>query len=786
MLLLFPLTFAVAISANLLLNPDMELPTDPNFVVSSWTGDSWGGLEAIFFRRTSSAYSGSFSLCVDIKSETGVTSGDAKWIPSPISVSPGDKMIFEGYFTADSSMELFILIREDHSNGEKGYFWQRGGIFGSPSLWNKFSVSFTVRENVEKISPVLYSKSKGIFCQDAFSLHRQFNEAGTTNLIKNPGFESPSQMTDPNFSWRSNKYGTIDVSFFVSSSTYHSGKASACASIESSSGSSDAKWIPEAVKVSPGRISFSGWVWSDSSQKLSALISALSSDGKRTYNWIKGGIGGSPNEWVQFSVAWDVPLNVIEISPYVFSNEKGTFCVDDMVLTADVSQSSLLLNGGFEELSGVNSVISNWAPNIYRDLKADFTRSNDAFSGSLSLCIDVTFANGGDAKWIPSVVKIAPGSTLRYSGWVKSSSSQSLSVALKEELNDGSIKWRGISGIIPSTSQWTQFTVTFVATDNAVGVAPYIFAFQTGKLCMDEFTLTVETDLPPNAPNVRLPTIEGCGSGRVSAITLDDGPAIVNGETRTIIDSLSQLNVKVTFFVSPAGWGADSSTLSARCGLVKELVESGHEVQSHSWNHPDFKQLSDNEMRFQLDRVSQWMVDCGAPRPTMFRPPFGSLRLDQAEKIVEWGYKIAFWNLDTFDYTTPNDFISIKPKLDALKGSGDSLVVLLHDRSSYRVISQVVGNLRSAGYSFIKSSECYARCDQKDSFGICRTLKGTPHYEISSWDNELFADDERKVRCGITWSDANAKCGTSCTANRDCGSNESCFSSLSISPCIRG
>jgi len=41
----------------------------------------------------------------------------------------------------------------------------------------------------------------------------------------------------------------------------------------------------------------------------------------------------------------------------------------------------------------------------------------------------------------------------------------------------------------------------------------------------------------------------------------------------------------------------------------------------------------------------------------------------------------------------------------------------------------------------------------------------------------------KTTRCGKNWSSANSKCGTSCTTNAQCSSGQTCYASLSTSPC---
>ena len=72
------------------------------------------------------------------------------------------------------------------------------------------------------------------------------------------------------------------------------------------------------------------------------------------------------------------------------------------------------------------------------------------------------------------------------------------------------------------------------------------------------------------------------GSERLVALTFDDGPSQY---TSTLLDGLAARGVKVTFFMQ--GCNAENYP-----NVVKRAYQEGHQIASHTYNHPDLTSLS--------------------------------------------------------------------------------------------------------------------------------------------------------------------------------------------------
>ena len=85
-------------------------------------------------------------------------------------------------------------------------------------------------------------------------------------------------------------------------------------------------------------------------------------------------------------------------------------------------------------------------------------------------------------------------------------------------------------------------------------------------------------------------------------------------KTMKILDILDEYNAKATFFL--VGIWVDKYP-----ELVKAIAERGHEIGNHSDSHAHFTQISDSQIRQELDSCSDKIEALTGVRPTLFRPP---------------------------------------------------------------------------------------------------------------------------------------------------------------------
>ncbi len=158
---------------------------------------------------------------------------------------------------------------------------------------------------------------------------------------------------------------------------------------------------------------------------------------------------------------------------------------------------------------------------------------------------------------------------------------------------------------------------------------------------------------------------------KIIAITFDDGPHGTN--TPKILDMLKEKGVHVTFFV--LGENLQSSGQKA---ILKREFDEGHEIASHSFNHPDFKTLSADERASQLQRTDDIIREVTGSAPVLFRPPYGNYNQDVS---VQSGKAIVLWSIDSRDW----DHISAKSVSNYASANGIS-----QDEAKDKLINDVL------------------------------------------------------------------------------------------------
>ena len=185
--------------------------------------------------------------------------------------------------------------------------------------------------------------------------------------------------------------------------------------------------------------------------------------------------------------------------------------------------------------------------------------------------------------------------------------------------------------------------------------------------------------------------------GKLVALTFDDGPSATY--TPKLLDGLKKRNVKVTFFV--LGQNAKSNL-----GIIQRAYNEGHELASHSWNHPDLTTLSDSEVLWQL-RATEDVLDqvCGKNASYLVRPPYGSTT-SRVESLIN--APMAYWTVDPEDwkYRDPETV-----RRNIVNNTFDGAIILVHDIHGTSVDGalRAIDDLQKKGYEFVTVSELHRR-----------------------------------------------------------------------------
>lgn len=176
-----------------------------------------------------------------------------------------------------------------------------------------------------------------------------------------------------------------------------------------------------------------------------------------------------------------------------------------------------------------------------------------------------------------------------------------------------------------------------------------------------------------------------------------------NEDTAQIMDILAKHNVKVTFFMT-GGW------VESFPEDVKYTASQGHDLGNHSENHKNMSQLSDEEIRSELQKVHDKVKTLTGQDMTLFRPPYGDYNDQVVTVSRDMGYYPVQWDVDSLDWKDYGTESIIKTVLNH-KHLGNGSIILMHNGAKYTpaALDAVITGLQDAGYELVPISQLIYR-----------------------------------------------------------------------------
>jgi len=197
-------------------------------------------------------------------------------------------------------------------------------------------------------------------------------------------------------------------------------------------------------------------------------------------------------------------------------------------------------------------------------------------------------------------------------------------------------------------------------------------------------TVLVKTDEPPP---------------KMIALTFDDGPGT---QTLAIADALKREAVPATFFLL-------GQQVKKYPAIAKRLVDDGHVVGNHSFDHSKLTRLDEAGVQQQLAWTQSVIMRAAKRKPYWMRPPGGHANpvvLALARKLKLHSIN---WDIDSRDWTKPG-FKPIAQKI--IREARPGAVVLMHDgggdrTGTLKALPYIIRSLRQQGYNFVTLDDMY-------------------------------------------------------------------------------
>jgi peptidoglycan/xylan/chitin deacetylase (PgdA/CDA1 family) len=163
-------------------------------------------------------------------------------------------------------------------------------------------------------------------------------------------------------------------------------------------------------------------------------------------------------------------------------------------------------------------------------------------------------------------------------------------------------------------------------------------------------------------------SVKGFGAvGPKFALTFDDGPDPV--WTPPLLELLAEHQLKATFFLLTNRTGKHP-------GLVRRIVEAGHEIALHGDDHTRLTTLPVREVSRRIRSSKAELEDTAGASVRLFRPPFGaqSPAIYGVTRLA--GLDVVVWGPQAEDWTDGSPEEVAGRALGKVRG-GD--ILLLHD-----------------------------------------------------------------------------------------------------------
>ena len=182
---------------------------------------------------------------------------------------------------------------------------------------------------------------------------------------------------------------------------------------------------------------------------------------------------------------------------------------------------------------------------------------------------------------------------------------------------------------------------------------------------------------------------------KLVALTFDDGPH--RDFTPQVAEALNQRGAKGTFFMVGSWVGQKEE-------LVRQLVADGHQIANHSWEHANFSEMSEADIRADVERSRVRLAEVIGQPDFLVRTPYG-VRTEAALSAI--GSPLILWSQDPAEGQLID---GAEMARRVIRNVRDGDIILLHDstQDNLDAACYIMDALQKKGYQFVTVDELFA------------------------------------------------------------------------------
>ena len=217
------------------------------------------------------------------------------------------------------------------------------------------------------------------------------------------------------------------------------------------------------------------------------------------------------------------------------------------------------------------------------------------------------------------------------------------------------------------------------------------------------FTVLLSLSLLLSAQVIKVdPVIRLCQSPGMFAMTFDQGPSIYTG---AILDAFASRNAKATFH--PVVTYLSEATVVAN---LQRAAAEGHTIGLSIEANVDLSSQSDTDIMGTIDSRANTIKSIIGVKPYFLRiPNYSNMTDSQINLIFSKGYILTTYNLDSYDYASPNVLQSFKNVLEVLSNNTKGAFISVqrdYIQDSANATPDILDYISSKGYSLVPLDKC--------------------------------------------------------------------------------
>jgi peptidoglycan/xylan/chitin deacetylase (PgdA/CDA1 family) len=190
----------------------------------------------------------------------------------------------------------------------------------------------------------------------------------------------------------------------------------------------------------------------------------------------------------------------------------------------------------------------------------------------------------------------------------------------------------------------------------------------------------------------------GARSGRVVALTFDDGPW---PDTPSFLAVLEREHVHATFFQIGEQIGSYGQAVDNR------MLADGDMIGDHTWSHADVAgggSLAASQIGLASSAIQR---ATGGFKPCLFRPPYGTYSSALVVQARAMGFTTILWDVDPADWSRPGTDAIYQRVVGAVRNGS---IVIQHDGGGDRsetlaALPREIATLKARGFTFVTVAE---------------------------------------------------------------------------------